>query len=132
MPEDPVGGEAALATLTIGDWVRGFVSGKDYLSRQGMEEWLSRDEDLHPVARKDAIEGMESVGTYPSSDRRDSTGEELFMFENRGIGPAPRARGGSRRLPMKDAAQNAVEIFSMYMAIRRASERRSASTSTST
>jgi hypothetical protein len=117
-PTNPDGApERALATVTIGEWIRGVLTGEDYLAQRGMERWLSGKGHFSATTKSSAVEGLESIGTYPTGDRRADTGKELFKFENRAINPIY-AGEQPLGLPLSQALENAIEIFRMFVEIR--------------
>jgi hypothetical protein len=114
LEREPISGvDAALATVTIRDWIAGITSGRDYLTPATMDKWLADQADVSKSDRENAVGALESFGTADRVDTRDD-GEHLPLFETRAIAPL----GAGVNLTLTQATYYAERILRLYQRIR--------------
>jgi hypothetical protein len=114
LEREPISGlDAALATVTIRDWITGITAGRDYLTPAAMDQWLTRQAGVSRADREKAVGALESFGTADSLDTRDD-GERLPLFEIRSIAPL----GAAENLTLQQATYYAEQILRLYQEIR--------------
>lgn len=115
----PSSADSALASLTIGAWIKGITTGVDYLTPEGIQQWFSGTDDVSEEDKNAAVSALRSVGTERSLDTREGR-SELAVFENRSV--APTGPGGL--ITIDQAADQAVQFLQYFRRLREQSRGR--------